>query len=210
MRTRPRILADIDGFFANFVDNALGVMHEITGRHAHMKHDDVNTYAMEVACGLSREEKAAWFARIRSPGYCAAIQPYPGARECLAELETLGDVYPVTYPFPGSPWWIIEREAWMRDVLGLDPDRVVYTRRKYTVAGDFLLEDTTEHLVKWRAHHPDGVGIRLARAYNRHEPFADGFTVTDYAGVVRVVRDALDLRDQGLAVWRSYLGEPST
>lgn len=201
MRTRVRILADIDGFFANFIDNALGVMHEITGRHAHMKHDDVNTYAMEVACGLSPEEKAAWFARIRSQGYCTAIRPYPGARECIAQLEELGDVYPLTYPFPGSPWWIVEREAWMRDELGLDPDRVIYTRRKYTVAGDFLLEDTTDHLVKWHAHHPNGVGIRLARAYNKSEPFPQGHTVINYAGVVHVVKDTIDRRERALNAW---------
>lgn len=194
MRTRPRILADIDGFFADFCSKAIEVVHGLTGRHAHVKHDDVDTYAMEVSFGLSPEEKAAWFAQIRSQGYCASIKPYAGARECIAQLEELGDVYPVTYPFPGSPWWIVEREVWMRDELGLDPDRVVYTRRKYAVAGDFLLEDTTEHLVKWRAHHPDGIGIRVHRAYNAQEPFEAGYTIKTFGQVVEIVKAACELQ----------------
>lgn len=206
MTERPDILADIDGFFADFCSHAIATVHKITGRHAHVKHDDINTYAMEISLGLSPEEKAAWFAEIRSPGYCASIRPYPGARECIAELQALGNVYPVTYPFPKSVWWIAEREDWMRDELGLDPDAVIYTRRKYKIAGDFLLEDTTEHLSKWLARHPDGVGIRMHRTYNAHEPLPNGCTVKDYTDVVNLVKLAIQTRGASMAAWRSFLG----
>jgi len=192
--TKPDLLADVDGFFADFCTRAIEAVHEITGRHAHVKHDDIDTYAMEISLGLSPAEKAEWYAKIRSPGYCSSIRPYPGARECIAELQEFCNVYPVTYPFPKSAWWIPEREDWMRDELGLDPDAVIYTRRKYKIVGDFLLEDTTEHLIKWQKRHPNGVGIRMARTYNAREPYTEGYTVSTFGDVVRIVRDAISVR----------------
>lgn len=191
MRDRPRLLLDIDGVFANFIDRALVAIHAVTGRHADAKHDDCTTYAMEIAFGLSKEERDKWFALIRARDYCSSIPTYPGSRECVERMSKVADIYPLTYPFPRAPWWLIEREDWMRDQLGLDPDRVVYTRRKYVAAGDILVEDTTTHLIEWKKHHRDGLGIRIARPYNVNEPF-DGPTVDSFAALALLIETRVE------------------
>src|SRR5574342_548548 len=103
MRTRPRILVDIDGFFANFIARSLPIIKQVVhdlrpnltveelARINATTHDDVRTYRMEEIFHMTRDEITAWHDRVKSPLYCALIPPYDGAREAIAELKKLGD-----------------------------------------------------------------------------------------------------------------------
>ena len=214
MRTRPRILLDIDGVFANFIDASLPIIKSIVLRRPRgpttlvdeerawraeiecFDHEDVKTYRMETIFGMTAVEIDEWFALVKEPGYCAAIRPYEGARECVAALQEIGDVHPVTFPWPQAPHWIIERERWLADELGINPGLAVYTSQKHVVAGDIFVEDTTKYLIQWREHHHDGVAIRMRRPYNEREPFTQGVTVRNFAALLQEVEAACDLREK--------------
>lgn len=193
MRTRPRVLLDIDGVCADFITRALKHLEPI---RPGLSHDDITAYRMEIPIGLTEAQTALWHQAVCERGYCASIPTYAGAKEGVARLKELGDVHPVTFPFPGSPWWILERETWLQEHLGIDPGMAVYTKTKHVIAGDIFIEDTTSYLVEWRKHNPDGAAFRMRRAYNAHEPFTHGITVGDWSELVREVETVLDLRER--------------
>jgi hypothetical protein len=186
-------LLDIDGVAADFISRALKYLEPI---RPNIKHDDITAYRMEIPLGLTEAQTALWHQAICERGYCASIPAYDGAKEGVARLKELGDVHPVTFPFPGSPWWFLERETWLQEHLGIDPGLAVYTKAKHLIAGDVFIEDTTSYLIEWRKHNPDGVAIRMARAYNVHEPFEQGITVGNWSELVSEVQTALDLRER--------------
>jgi 5'(3')-deoxyribonucleotidase len=201
MIDKPDILVDIDGCFANFILGSLDAIRESIdearrSKYTSIGHEDIHSYAMEAVFDMTPDEIARWHTLVRMPGYCAAIPPYPGARFAIARLQEIGNVHPVTFPWPRAPHWIIEREDWLREHLGIDPDLVHYTRQKHLVRGAVFIEDTTKYLVKWRKHNPDGIAIRLSRPYNRSEPFTEGITVSTFDELVNRVEAALDLRER--------------
>ncbi len=194
---KPRVLVDIDGLVLNFIDRALRVARELF--EIELEHDDVDDYRMDqvlITKGGARFDEPAWFAAIRERGYCLSIPEYPGVRESLTELRKIADLYAVTVPFPGMPYWMFEREEKLTRDLGFQTHQIIHTAAKYVCVGDVLLEDTTRHLVNWRAHHPDGVAIRMRRPYNAREPFEQGITVNNWTELVREVQTALDLRER--------------
>lgn len=208
MQPDPRkqdVLIDIDGCFANFIDASLPHLRRVVCQHrafdqlpsnlATAAHEDVASYRMEELFGLTSDEIATWHGLVKQPGYCAAIQPYPYARECIARLQRIANVYPVTFPWPKAPHWIIERETWLEEQLGIDPDGVIYTRQKHMVVGDIFVEDTTKYLVAWKKRHRDGVAIRVRRPYNKHEPFDHGVTVDTLEQLADEIEHAIELRE---------------
>lgn len=205
--TRPIILVDIDGVFANFIERALptvcATLRSTRTREAYeagnfeaITHEHIVSYKMEEVFGLKPHEIACWHDwHVKQPKFCAKISPYPGAREAIAELQKIGDVHPVSWPWPKSPYWIAEREDWLAEQLGIDPGMSVQTSQKALVFGNVFIEDTTKHLVNWRNRWRDGVGIRIARPYNKSEKFELGVTVDTLAQVVDEVRHAMELRE---------------
>jgi 5'(3')-deoxyribonucleotidase len=162
------IAVDIDGIFANFIRSGLDVAYHLFGIRD-KGHDDIDSYRMEESLGLTPEQCKAFFDVMRQRGYCLNIQPYDDARKCIDQLRELGEVHPVTAPFRGMPHWIHERTEWLIDELGFAFEDIVHTKAKHLIKADVLVEDTTATLVKWCQHHPNGLGIRVERAYNCNE-----------------------------------------
>lgn len=113
------------------------------------------------------------------PETASNVDAYPGAREMLRELETLGRVVIVTKPWESKHWYAA-RVEWLRSVMGIPRDRIIFTHNKADVRGDVLIEDTPAQLNAWQAANPDGLGILIARPWNAGE-----CALADVAGAVR-------------------------
>lgn len=172
---RPKILLDIDGVCADFVGAGLKALATLG---IHKRPEDVTSYKMQHALGLTEEQTRAWFAMIREPGYCANIPLYDGAREGVDQLRKIGDVYAVTARFRGMPYWVEEREEWLHQHLDFDPRaEVIFTDAKHCIRGDVLIEDTTSTLVRWKQEYPRSLGLRIQRPYNESEVYDEGPTI---------------------------------
>lgn len=192
--SRPNILIDIDGCFADFIDSALEVMAAVTGRRQtsygkRYTQEEVDNHRMEVAFGLSPAETAAWDKCLRQPGFCSKIKPYPDARRIALELAQIGTLHALTQSFE-SPTWDQERRLWCELHLDIPSTHVmpVSSACKPLVAGDYLVEDKLSTVLAWEKMNPTGTPLLLRRRYNETEPGFQAF----YDYNPRNVCDSLD------------------
>jgi 5'(3')-deoxyribonucleotidase len=161
-----RVLLDVDGVLCNFASAFLDIVNHTLGR-LHVL-SDVTEFSFAHSLGLSPDEADACYRAIHA-GWCRALKPYPGAK---AGVAALADVYVVTSPFPGIPTWSSEREAWLAEHFSIPSKRVVHTSAKYICAGDFLVDDRTDHLVAWSVEHPRGTAVLWSTPHNRREKWS--------------------------------------
>jgi 5'(3')-deoxyribonucleotidase len=177
---KPDLLLDLDGVARNFIAGALPIVKEVTGRDHH--HDEVNQWRVEHALGLTSEETKLLYGSIASEGWCRSLPLYVGAKEGVAALREVVNVYPVTFQYP-SLWWVRECEEWLADQLSINPNDVIHTNAKHMVFGDFFVEDKTAALVTWREKWAKrglfGVPIQFQRKYNENDTW-DGARVTSW------------------------------
>jgi len=159
---KPRCLLDVDGVICAFVDGAIKVIEEITGKH--YQPDDFRDFVLSLA--VEQRFRAAIHERFQRPGWCANLKPYPGAIDFVDRLQQHCEVYVVTTPMYGAATWASEREGWLRDYFGIPSSRVVHTSAKYVVSGASFIDDKPSHVEEWMQYHPDGIGVVMARSYN--------------------------------------------
>src|SRR5258708_4850965 len=135
-----RFLIDCDGILSNFIDPCLEHVNRILGTS--FKHDEVNQWDIFEALDVQPQVAEEVFDLMKLEGACSALPLYEGAKEGVAKLREMCDVYVVTSPMSG-PHWAHERERWLLKHFGIAASHVISTPAKYCVAGDFLLEDQT-------------------------------------------------------------------
>lgn len=150
------ILVDVDGVLADFCTHVrymCDVKSEIT--------------EMELSLSLTEDEMKRVKEAAIKPNFCYHMPAFKGAKEFLAELMAIDEVYAVT-----SPWfsltWAHERKLWLMD-LGLPAANVVScsAHSKPLVKGRVLIEDHPTTLVRWLGANPEGRGILRHLYHNR-------------------------------------------
>lgn len=163
---RISIALDCDGLLADFTSGALRVVEEITGRC--YAPSDVGEFDFAKALGLSANERRAVMGAIGSRrGFCAALAPYPQARQGVRRLRELGDVFCVTSPWDSNPWWRAERTAWLALHFGID--RVHHASEKQTYEADVFVDDKSSHVCDWAASWPGRVAVFWRTPHNASE-----------------------------------------
>lgn len=187
--TKPCILLDVDGIFADFVTPCLDAVFAHTGKRFH--HDDVTDWDIMKSLGINEETGKAIYKSMQVKDLCFNIPAYDGAREGVDRLRTWAEVIAVTSPF-GGEHWMHERDRWMVEKMGFHKDDVMHVRsaRKYRVWGDAFVEDKTETLLKYREHHPDTLNVLFLRNYNKNDGW-DGYTADGWPRLVEVLEDQL-------------------
>jgi len=166
---KKRLLLDIDGVFANFVDATLDTLVALGGPRK--AHDDIHTWDM-FSC-LPPEWEKPLLAEWHKPGWCASIAPYVGAVDALPRLRAVAEVVFVTAAMPGAPHWMHEREIWVKNHLGGGVRDIVFAAAKNLVIGDFLVDDKTANVVEWQQAHPNGTALLWDQPYNRNDQVPD-------------------------------------
>lgn len=163
MRTKPRILLDVDGIIADFAGAAAKLMSSVSGRvitPADIIHWEVtNVLEEQHMRDYCKEE-------IKKPGFCTSLEVYEGALESVAEIQSLSEVFYVTAPMHTNPTWMPERVAWLEKVLGADPKHIIFAYKKHVVVGEMLVDDSPDNIRDWLEHNPSGVGLLWTRPYN--------------------------------------------
>lgn len=176
--TRPCLLHDVDGIYADFVTPCLEAIYQYTGKRFH--HDDVTDWDIMKSLGIDEETGNAIYKSMQVKGLCESIPPYAGAREGVDQLRKWADVIAVTSPF-GGDHWMHERDRWLVQHMGFHKDDIMHVRsaRKHRVWGDAFVEDKTSTLRTWHEHHPDKLSVLFLRNYNKNDtwngPTADGW-----------------------------------
>lgn len=182
--SRPIILFDVDGVVADFegavrrtVAEVGYVMPELT--------------EWNFTASLPAEVFDHYRDRAAQPGWCSAIEAYPGADSFIQRLRDCGDVVAVTAPLGCCPTWESERREWLRSKLNVVD--VVSTARKDLVYGDVLIEDSISNLRTWYDRwQRDAYGILVQHTYNRHVDWPTCVPVCDFDALLAAVRRAVD------------------
>lgn len=187
-----RALLDADEVLVDFQAPALKVMGAVTGRvwTAH----DIDMW--DIFGVLTEEQRVEVFKIIKAPGFCASLEPLPGAIEAVAELrQTFSDVHVVTSPFYGAPTWVQERMDWLNAKFGFTEEDVTHTRAKWGVYGNALLDDKPAMPERWAACHPGGLALLYHTPNTRNiATTPDVRRVYSYAEAIRLMKDHAERR----------------
>lgn len=172
---RLNIALDVDGVLCDFVEGALRVVEEITGRKRVTS--DVTEFDFVKALGLTVDEGRAVKKLIGSrQGFAAALVPYPGARQGVRRLRELGDVFCVTTPWDSNAWWRDERTSWLALHFGID--RVHHAIDKAPFEADVFVDDKSSHVQAWLERWPDRTAVFWRTAHNTTEAVPKGAHMT--------------------------------
>jgi len=190
---RPRGIIDIDGCAADYTQAVVDLYNDYLFEQHGSKApkftvDDCTQYSIFDSLNMLQADRAEMSRRIRSEGFCARLPVYRDAVHALTELKSVADLYVVTSPLgPAkttegghpSPYWIVERDAWVERELGIHKKYVTHSHCKELCGGQFIIEDKPENIAAWCAVHHDGIGIVMDRPWNRSS------TVTNIPRVYR-------------------------
>lgn len=159
---KRRILLDVDGVLADFVGPVISWANGLrrAGDPPYTR-QGITEFDLLKAWGIGHMWGELDRLVVR-PGFCDALDPVPGAREFLFDLQQVADVVIVTSPWKSSPTWCFERRNWLEKRLGYTGE-VVFTKRKDLVRGDVLIDDAAEHTDTF-----PGVGLLLDQPWNQH------------------------------------------
>lgn len=176
MKKLKTILLDCDGPLADFCQGFLASIEEETG-HA-FGSQVITTWnitdapffeelAKEVARSVPDLRGKIW-QRVKRIGWCAALQPVPGAKEAIRSLREIAEhVEVLTAPLDGSPTWMPERTEWLHRHFGFHHHDVHFSHRKERFRGDVLVDDKTGHVEAFEAEPGGGHGLLWDAPYNR-------------------------------------------
>lgn len=169
------VLLDMDGTGVNFMKRALDVYNM---RHAARvgtayKEEEVVHYFFED--WLAPEEAAAMNAIFNEPGFFASLEPYPEALDVVQRLVRLCRVEVCSSPPTTiinnkrvlNPNVAAEKIGWLLRHWPDVADDVTLTRKKHNYHADAIVDDSASTVVKWCKRHKDGVGVVVARPWNK-------------------------------------------
>lgn len=159
---KPTLLFDCDGVLCDFLGGLLAAVNR--DRRTAFKPVDCDRWDIGKAYGLEWSYLNTICSR---PGFCASLNPLPGAIDAVNHLRELADVYVVTSPFDMAPHWIWERAEWLFNHFGFDKDHVIHCNTKRLIWGDILVDDRAETVVEWCKRWRDSTGLLWDAPYNQ-------------------------------------------
>lgn len=166
MRTRPRILLDVDGVLTHgFVELVCKHLAEFG---FNVTFDQVDQWDIMKAFQVPPDVEQEVYQRMKLPGVANSFTPIDGSIDFVKSLREWADVYIVTSPM-GGPNWAHDREEWLYKHYGIPAKKVASVREKLIVRGDVFVDDKLSHLVEWSKEHPEGKAVLFRIPPNRHD-----------------------------------------
>jgi 5'(3')-deoxyribonucleotidase len=156
------ILCDGDGVILDWDKASRAVIKNVTG--IDIDHESRNEWDILKHPALKGREDACR-AAFHEKGFCASLEPIPGAQQGLRALQEIADVYIITSPMP-SETWVHERDAAIEKYFGINRKDIGHIHNKWLVRGDVLIDDKTSHIKKWIPWNPAGLGVLWAYNHN--------------------------------------------
>lgn len=177
-----RVLLDCDGVIADWTGAVAEVIKNVSG----LEMDRTKWFNSK---DLPKQYRFKVMGIISGEGFCRSFNPLPGAIEAIKELRGLGhDVHFVT-----SMWdcksWVFDRNVWLvKHKLCDAPGGVTYTKDKYVVYGDYLVDDKISNVQKWQLAWPDKTGIVWAQPWNAE--YSGGLRMNNWDELIRLVESS--------------------
>ena len=182
------VLVDMDGVIADFDERIYALMAE---RHPAIAMPAWSDRPYPLSLGVAPEHRRTLNGLMHEVGFFRSLRPIEGAVSALLAMAAApeADVYLCTAPLKHSVHCAKEKAEWVTDHLGVDwIDRLVLTRDKTLVRGDYLIDDAP--VARGDAVQPNWTHVYFDHPYNR--PGAPG-------------ADADAPRIRSWADWRSLL-----
>lgn len=195
--TMARTLLDVDTVLCDFLGRCVATINRLMGTSHTI--DDMKTWDIFDSLGVPDDVKKATYDELNAPGVCMSLDVLPGALEGYQLLHHVSNVYVVTSPMTGDTWEG-ERKRWLWEHFKHPAKRVIQTPAKYTVAGDFLIDDRPSNVERWLASHPHGVGILWKCEANRY--VTEVPERTHFTNDWRFVADLLANYEETPRVWK--------
>lgn len=156
---KPVLLCDLDGCVVDLLPMWLAEYALLTGEFHQTT--EITAYHHEQFVTNS----AAWWNALEPA--LAKAKPVLDAIQAVNMLEEHFDIYFVTYCHPAAPRATTIKQEWLYRYFGNRYiDKMVFTKAKHLIRGDFFVEDCAENLDKWVAANPDGWGFLFQAPYN--------------------------------------------
>lgn len=140
------VLLDVDGVIANFDLFLQKCIVEVVKEPKSEKE-------------LSSFQRARVWKRVLTPGRLYTdVEEIPYAVQGVKALAKVSDVYFCTSPMK-VPNWCFDRQNWLKDRFGALAGKIVFTKHKFLVHGDILVDDKVKNIDSWQEAHPNGRGI---------------------------------------------------
>lgn len=142
---RLRVLVDVDGVLADFEGGFLKKYRARYPNDPYISLEDrkgfwVSSQYGQLRSDLSEKAMTIW----ESKNFFMDLEPLPGGVEAVKEMATMNntDVFICTSPIKQYTHCPYEKYAWVEKHFGPDfLDKVILTRDKTLIAGDFLIDD---------------------------------------------------------------------
>lgn len=138
--TRSVILLDCDGCVVDLCSMVLRIAKNYGNTPSDVTEWKFENHLTETQCN-------AVHGVMKSAGFAYYLEPYPGAVECVHQLARDHDVVFVTSQWSKSPYWCYDRTRWLKRYFG-DDVKVVFTKHKEYVGGDWLIEDSEANIAR--------------------------------------------------------------
>lgn len=171
------VLMDVDGVIADFSQAYVNCARKVIDREL----GDVDfllrtDWDIGDALKLTVKEKDKVHSLFDWPGFGLTLKPLSGSIEGVRRIAEISDLYFVTAPYETNPTWCYDRRKWLCDKFGDElGKKVIYTKYKYLVAGDLLVDDRTENVADWfkamKRLNISAKGIVWAYGFNQKAPY---------------------------------------
>lgn len=179
MSRRLRVLLDADGVLLNFLEPCLRIINRrmiMAGLWTEPRLlDEMRSWHIFDSLGVPKDVETAVYDEMTQPGWCRSLEPFDGAVAGVELLREISDVYVVTSPMKG-PTWTHERDHCLMSHFGFTTKQIIHASAKYVCAGDALVDDRTDNLIKWHEHNPSGLPIRWRIVTNDEQPWSGHHT----------------------------------
>jgi 5'(3')-deoxyribonucleotidase len=143
---KPIVLLDVDGVVADFDLFLRKCIEEVAKEYKPEKE-------------LSAFQRARVWKRILTPGRLYTdVEEIPYAVQGVKSLAKVSDVYFCTSPMKAQNW-CFDRQNWLKDRFDKLAGKIVFTKHKFLVYGDILVDDKIKNIDSWKEAHPRGCGV---------------------------------------------------
>lgn len=188
-----KILLDVDGVFARFVEDIL----DQSG--CPLKPEEINDWQMFEMMTPDVQERA--FDIMTKEKFWREMSLYPFAKEMVKEFQKVGDVFFLTAPYARNPqgWlckeWGWARQQWLQEHFGFTFDKIIMSYSKGVVQGDILIDDRMKNIEEWKKENPDG------KAFLVEKPYSQMFA---WPNRIRITEKGWEFKEEGKYDWIFY------
>jgi 5'(3')-deoxyribonucleotidase len=156
------------------------------GKDLNLTREGLSTYYIHEITGPNKsQERERKYQIFNTPGFWENIPIYNNAAKVMEKLNKEHDVFIVTAPWTPAEGCYLEKKKWVEKYLPFfDIDKIIYTKHKYLLNGDIIIDDCPEHLINNRCRWQ----IKIWYPFNEHIPGLDAATWNDVATYINNIK----------------------